>query len=333
MQTFLSAFTFCSPTMKKIQEKVDKVFRRFSRVPPAPPVAVVHVPPIVREVITGDPIFPPELEREIFELAAATDWTDSWTHQHVGVTALALPQICRRAQQWIEPFIYERISLLWATNGGDPVPRFLETIAARPASFFAAHVKYLYFDNSVPLATIQRILSVCTGVVSVGCQQAYCALAPLLAPLPLQRLLVSKLVLPSAPADLPPWAASLTHLGLSQALPSDPTAAFASLPSLTHLAVDYAALPNPEAPGMGAALATLLRACVRLRCLVLVTEARTDYRWALQRLRDDGFRDARFHVHLRPVMDGTWDAWSRRVPDMFAEAEKQFERRAKKSES
>ncbi|KAJ7133417.1 hypothetical protein C8R44DRAFT_849522 [Mycena epipterygia] len=305
--------------MKKIQAKLERSLRRFSSAP-APPVFVA--PPVVQEQITGEPILPPELEREIFELAAATDPPPNyWTRQHVGDTVIALAQVCRRAQSWIEPLIYERVSLLDVFDGTNPVPLFLDTLDKRPPSFFAMHVKHLYLGPSIPFLVVQRVLQVCTGVVSFGCHHPYISLAPLLAPLPLQRLLVSELALPAAPAVLPPWAASLTHLGLAQALPAVPAAVLARLPSLTHLAVDYAALPDPEMPGMGAALATLLTASAHVHCLVLVTAAKTDYKWALQRLREDGFADARLYVHLRPVMDGTWDAWSRRLPDVFAEAE------------
>ncbi|KAJ7704964.1 hypothetical protein B0H17DRAFT_1193451 [Mycena rosella] len=309
--------------MKRIQAKVARALRRLSGVP-APAILPSSPPPLAREVITGEPILPPELEREIFELAAASDAPpDYWMHQHVGDTVLVLPQVCRRAQSWIEPFIYERVSLLQNFRGEDPIPQFLATLDVRPATFFATHVKHLYLAPTIPLAVAQRVLRACTGVVSFGCHHPYALLAPLLAPLPLQRLLVSALAFPAAPApaDLPPWSASLTHLGLSLALP---TPALAHLPALTHLAVDYAALPDAEIPGtgVGAALAALLGAGPRIRCLVLVTAAKTDYRWALQRLREDAFADARLCLHLRPVMDGAWDEWSRRVPDMFAEAER-----------
>jgi hypothetical protein len=57
--------------------------------------------------------------------------------------------------------IYERISLLYWF---DRMPLFLATIDARPASFFAANVKYLYFDQTIgELPVVQRILSVCTA--------------------------------------------------------------------------------------------------------------------------------------------------------------------------
>jgi hypothetical protein len=95
--------------------------------------------------------------------------------------------------------------------------------------------------------------------MSVGCHLPYRILAPLLAPLPLQRLCVSEFV-PSALVDLSPWAASLTQLGLTQSLPPDTGTFFAALPALTYLAVDFHALPNPDSnnPSMSAALVRLL---------------------------------------------------------------------------
>ncbi|KAJ7160291.1 hypothetical protein C8R46DRAFT_1285886 [Mycena filopes] len=251
--------------------------------------------------------------------------TFDW-RQSVGSAVLALSLVCRRAKIWrvqtlillIDPIIYRTVPLLRSFVGQDPVSRFLVVVDSHPPSFFAMHVKSIYFDSSMPLSFVQRVLGVCTGATVVGCHHPYGSLAPLLAVLPLQRLLVSELTLPAAPEALPPWAASLTHLGISQTLPPDARAAFgAALPALTHLAVDYAALANP---GMGAALAALFHACPRVHCLVLVTESKTDYKWAHQRLREDGFADARFYVHLRPVMDGTWDAWWQ-AHDLFREAE------------
>ncbi|KAJ7745216.1 hypothetical protein DFH07DRAFT_963435 [Mycena maculata] len=244
-----------------------------------------------------------------------------WSRQHVGDTVLSLTRICRHVQSWIEPFIYERIAILQNYNGLDPVVPFLATINARPPSFFATHVKHLYIDRTIPLFAVQAILSVCTGLVSFGCHFSNASLAPLLVLLPLQRLLVSDLSFPCAPTPLPSWATTLTHLGLSGALPDAPSNFVPSLPALTHLAVDYDTLPDTESPGAGSAFVALLAAAPCVRCLVLLTGAKTDYKRVLGRLAKDGFRDPRLYVHLRPIVDGTWDAWSRRVPDVFAEAE------------
>ncbi|KAJ6585646.1 hypothetical protein B0H19DRAFT_1059846 [Mycena capillaripes] len=288
--------------MQEIHEKLDLAFRRAYYMP-TPPVG---------EVITGDPILPPELEREIFELAAAIP--NYWRTQDVEDMALVLPQVCRRAQTWIEPLIYERISLPPSWNRRDLIPRFLETSDARPASFFAAQVKYLYFDDFVELAVVQRVLSVCTGVVYLGCHHPYSSISPLLTPLPLQRLLVSELDLQSAPADLPPWATSLTHLGISETLPQDPNAVFVALPALTHLAIGYRACLYSD---VNSVLEGLFRAVPHLGCLVVVTRHRGEMRELSRALHNDRF-DARLKTY------GKWARRSRLLPDIFGTAEGQF---------
>ncbi|KAF8145359.1 hypothetical protein K438DRAFT_1991882 [Mycena galopus ATCC 62051] len=291
--------------MNEIHAKLDQVFRRSYRVNPALPAA--------REPITGDPILPPELEREIFELAAAIPYY--WTDQHVGDMALVLPQVCRRAQSWIEPLIYERISFLADTSTKDPTPLFLRTIDTRPASFFAENVKYLYFDKSLSLHFIHRVLSVCVGVISLGCHQSYNGLAPFLAPLPLQRLLLSDMELSTNFS--PPWVSSLTHLGLSVALPHDPLAVFGALPALTHLAFEFDALPSPSLNTLTGTVSRILLACPHLRCLVL-TISRANYRLTSHRLREEKFSNPRFYVLIRYITGGWYRR--RRVTDLFVEA-------------
>ncbi|KAK7022330.1 Zn(2)-C6 fungal-type domain-containing protein [Favolaschia claudopus] len=310
--------------MNSIRNKVDKIVKRFSQVPP--PVVMQPIPQ-PEQPITGDPFLPPELERYIFELVAANDTVgSSWSQQHVGDTVLVLPRVCRRVQCWIEPMIYSRIPLMQPVMDGDRAAKFLATIDARPACFFATHVRVLYIGRRIALSAVQRILSVCTGVVDFACHYSYLSLSHLLAPLPLQRLCLSEFAPPSTP--LPPWAASLTHLGLTEKIPADPANAFAALPALTHLAVGYEALPKQGEPGFGAALTRLFTACgSKLQVFVLMTGAKTDSRWAYQRLREDAFADPRLYVHLRPIADATWDAWSRHVPDVFERAEVEVVRR------
>ncbi|KAJ6492238.1 hypothetical protein C8R45DRAFT_1137385 [Mycena sanguinolenta] len=275
--------------------------RSYSVPPPAP---------ISPEIIAGEPILPPELEREIFELTAVTP--NYWTKQHVDDMTLILPQVCRRTQSWIEPLIYERIAFSKSTLVQDNFERrlqlFLETMNTRPASFFAANVKYLYFGPSVQLPIIRRVLSVCTGVVSVGCHHSHDSVSDSLAPLPLQRLLLSKFVLP---VELPPWTTSLTHLGLLDTVPNDHAQVFGALPALTHLAIDCDTVNlNP----LCGTLHSLLRACPRLRCIVLAAT-----RGYARRLHKENFNDPRV------CLLGHWpieSGWSRRPRelDLFQEA-------------
>ncbi|KAF7358712.1 Zn(2)-C6 fungal-type domain-containing protein [Mycena sanguinolenta] len=293
--------------MNENHAKLYQVLRRSYRVPPPAPIA--------QEVITGEPILPPELEREIFELAAAIP--NYWTNQHVGDMALILPQVCRRAQSWIEPLIYERIALSKPTMDNYNFERrlqlFLQTINTRPANFFAANVKYLYFGPSVQLPIIQHVLSVCTGVVSVGCHHPYDSIADSLAPLPLQRLLLSQLMLP---IELPPWTASLTHLGLSDTVPNNHPQIFRTFPALTHFAVDFETV---KLDSLIRTIQSLLIAGPHLQCLVL-TANRADSRRISQRLFQEKFRDTRFSLFGLMSIESGWYR-GRRVGDLFEEAE------------
>ncbi|KAJ7619579.1 hypothetical protein FB45DRAFT_1062952 [Roridomyces roridus] len=168
------------------------------------------------------------------------------------------------------------------------VPIYRSTVDVRCATFFAAHVKHLYLDRTVPLSTVTRILSVCTGVVSFGCHHPHTDVAPLLTSLPV-------------PLPDPSTSASTT---LTQ------------LPSLTHLAVDSFKLPYGVT--LVLVVTALLAAVPHVRFLVLV---RSHFRWVLQILQLCGLVDPRVHVHLGPEGDAPWHAWGWRVPDCFAVAE------------
>ncbi|KAJ7733600.1 hypothetical protein B0H14DRAFT_3168754 [Mycena olivaceomarginata] len=92
-------------------------------------------------------------------------------------------------------------------NGVDAVPQLLATIDTRPTSFFAAHVKHLYFPLTVLLPAVQRMLSVCTGT----------SLPPdtgtLFATLPaLTYLAVDFHALPNPDSDNPSMSAALVCL-------------------------------------------------------------------------------------------------------------------------
>ncbi|KAJ7069179.1 hypothetical protein C8F01DRAFT_1111800, partial [Mycena amicta] len=290
--------------MKKLRGKVGRVLRLLSGTLKADAaLSFSESLPPVKQMITGDPKLPPELERKIFELAAVDDEPEWWLRQNSGDTMLLLPLVCQQAQAGIEPLIYERISLLQTFNGvptGRTVPLFLETLATRPASFFAQHVK--------------RVLSICTNAVSVGCHQPYSKIAHLLVKMPLERLMIAAI---DFSAEYLPWKRTLTHLGISASIPQDEAslkALFSMLPSVTSFAVGADALPDPmDGPGIGRILQFILTVAPQLKAVVLATDSKTrqqhgktQYRWSYQRLREEGFDSGgRLYVHLRPVSDGT----------------------------
>ncbi|KAF7329478.1 hypothetical protein MKEN_00210200 [Mycena kentingensis (nom. inval.)] len=295
-------------TMKKLLRSL--------RLLPTPPAPTARKPV---EVIVRDPRLPSELESLIFELVAYQELP--W--MNATATILALPLVCRRVQAWIEPLFYHRISLVRNYEASETeLPKFLYPVAARSPSFFATHVPSLYFDYTIPLVAVQRILGVCTNVVQLGCHHPYSSLALLLDHIPLQHLMLSEFAFPPNP---PPWTRSLTHLGLTDHIPSDPQILLDALPSLTALAVGVSAFPDPsESPEVGRVVKTLLSLLpARVQTLVLTIDAKTTFRWTMQRFREESVWDERLYVHLRPVMDATWDGWSKSKPDMFEDAERE----------
>ncbi|CAK5270537.1 unnamed protein product, partial [Mycena citricolor] len=276
----------------------------------------------LKENISGAPRLPPELEREIFEMVVRCDWVEDWSRNSVWSMTLLLPLVCQRVRQWIEPLIYRKISILQPHNGAPTEALFLRTLASRPPSFFAAHVRTLYFHHGIESHVIQRALEVCTNASDVACSSTYAALAHLLSPFPITRLLVADVE--GLTADSAPWCRNITHLGLSARLSAHPESLLTTFPSLAYLAVEWAAVSTPDESAAAAVIRGLMAAQdSQLRMLVLVTETKTDYRWAIQNLKEAGFdlKAARFHLHLRPVFDATWDCWPRRDSDLFAEAE------------
>ncbi|TFK68745.1 hypothetical protein BDN72DRAFT_841437 [Pluteus cervinus] len=102
-----------------------------------------------------EPIFPPELEREIMEETARS---------YPG-SAVSLALVSRRARMWMETFIYETVTLSTIAI----CERFLYTMKQRPLSFFVAHVKSLCIPGDIPPSDAEKVLVVCQGVVNLAC--------------------------------------------------------------------------------------------------------------------------------------------------------------------
>ncbi|KAJ6601998.1 hypothetical protein DFH09DRAFT_900153 [Mycena vulgaris] len=107
---------------------------------------------------TPDRVFPPELERNIFEISALAN----------PGTIPRLILVARRVQEWLEPFLY-RVVFLANTP---PFPRLKLTILLRaiqnkPATFFRGAVRHLYIDNQVTDFEKRTILAACTGITNL----------------------------------------------------------------------------------------------------------------------------------------------------------------------
>ncbi|KAF8868800.1 hypothetical protein BD779DRAFT_1591568 [Infundibulicybe gibba] len=223
------------------------------------------------------PLLPPELERDIFELAART---------HRG-TAVNLTLVARRVQIWIERVIYEVVSL----SDRNKCSSFLRTLNTRSVQFFDEHVKALCLPYYLDMDQASRILSVCRHVNNLECWAqrgsspfSLCS-APQLDPLsssspsstPPQTVPAPLLPCPSrlsvnmrdlfhsSPPDFSlQLFANITHLRVADSwLFWSTWPSFAPIPILTHLALDFSGAGPAHIPRLAPVLVRILR--IRLR--------------------------------------------------------------------
>ncbi|KAJ7620364.1 hypothetical protein FB45DRAFT_150193 [Roridomyces roridus] len=107
------------------------------------------------------PIFPPEIERHIFEICALG--------RPVVVPRLIL--VAWRVKQWIEPLLYRTIVLGPEHSPTDGYPTFtpealLSAIHTKPPGFIATAVRNLGIYDSTT-AGYEEILAACTGVTNL----------------------------------------------------------------------------------------------------------------------------------------------------------------------
>ncbi|KAF7309396.1 hypothetical protein MIND_00310400 [Mycena indigotica] len=102
---------------------------------------------------SSSPVLPPEIEREIFEVAA-----------QIPGNATTLALVARRTQIWMERIIYETVTL----SSPNLTARFLTALDSRPAQFFTELVKSLCIPGDIPLQSAIRVLQACQGVVNLA---------------------------------------------------------------------------------------------------------------------------------------------------------------------
>ncbi|KAJ6573963.1 hypothetical protein DFH09DRAFT_1456500 [Mycena vulgaris] len=210
-----------------------------------------------------EPRLPPDLERLVFEYAAADD----------PPAMLQLILVAQRARAWIEPLLYRTLLLCQSSWH---LPLLLHTLAAHP--YAAQWVRALHIaPYIVPNAPcIARAVARCTRTQTLVDRSYGRTPLRILAALPLTRMCVALDTidglpdLASAPArDFAPFA-RLTHLHLLDA-PARWGSAVAplarALPALTHLALQnyMPAIRGANLP----ALRAILEDCARLHVLVV----------------------------------------------------------------
>ncbi|KAJ6564619.1 hypothetical protein B0H19DRAFT_81045 [Mycena capillaripes] len=178
------------------------------------------------------PVFPLELEREIFTTAAII-------HED---TILTLLRVAHRVWVWIEPLLYRTLVFSPGTTrtirDGRYSPSALRMIQKKSPTFIHKNVRHLMCTDEFPETAICVLLSLCTGVQNLVLWN----LTPPMLPF-LSSLRLTYLTLPlwdSTPLDHATKSSfvALTHLRVRNYSRNFNFPWINSLPSLTHLCVE-----------------------------------------------------------------------------------------------
>ncbi|KAJ7213780.1 hypothetical protein C8J57DRAFT_288477 [Mycena rebaudengoi] len=121
------------------------------------------------------PAFPPELEREIFEMAAID----------IPQSMPQLVRVARRVCVWIEPLLYR--TLIVTAPWSDALRLAIEIHPAKSAKYLRDFLAWGYYsDKEWPL----RILSLCSGIRNLTLFYANSAMVTALEVMELRRLSV-----------------------------------------------------------------------------------------------------------------------------------------------
>jgi len=248
---------------------------------------------------------PPELQREIFELAVRANRGDA-------ALKLNLTLVAHHVRLWVEKVSYELMTI----TSQNHAQGFRKLTDSKPPDFWATAVKTLLLYNLTEAQAVES-LSICSGVQALAVWTLDLpAIASLVGQLPLQRLSmnsrnVAKIISAASP---PTWLASLTHLDVefTDAKVSD-LQHLSQLPRLTHVAL-YASKEGT----LNAR--TVCGHCVGLRVLVITYDSENDS----ENNRDEIFQAYSFDpriVVMKPFSDDTdwtviihfclFDRWSR----------------------
>ncbi|KAJ7439697.1 hypothetical protein B0H11DRAFT_2293343 [Mycena galericulata] len=209
-------------------------------------------PELARPLPGLEPIFPPELEREIFELSALLD-------------SRVIPRlilVAHRVRIWIEPLLYrvisvEALSLIYHTMAKRQIPEdiLLAALESKPMSIWRDHTRHLYVG--LPAGeNMTRILSMCSRISDLALFRAnyeppfqYSKFLPLMAAMPLVRLstYLRALFYHERVDFSHPIFTHITHLNLLDTRAGDwwPEG-LGRLPCLTHISFDFPSSPYPS---------------------------------------------------------------------------------------
>ncbi|KAJ7443120.1 hypothetical protein FB451DRAFT_1568734 [Mycena latifolia] len=268
-----------------------------------------------------NPAFPPELEREIFEVAALL---------HPG-TIPTLLQVARRISIWIEPLLYTVVRV----NESPKIARAIMCATdSKPASFFHNSVHHLLLESGAPwtLSEATEFLKLCPRLISFAAfgQFADPTLLPILGQMRLRQISVALRTLFGGVGSIDlthAVFASTTHLDILDPIDQSGTgicARIAALPALTHLCLDRITSWKR--------LETLLADCPRLEVLVSLFP-RKESSMASQWAWSSPIHDPRFVVAVYTDLADNWEARARCRPNFWSLAEDFVARRRAGSEA
>ncbi|KAJ7132704.1 hypothetical protein C8R46DRAFT_1140603 [Mycena filopes] len=250
------------------------------------------------------PLFPLDLEREIFETTAILH----------PATRTTLLRVARRVHTWIEPFLYRVVVAEDADNPETQRADLVPILLNRPAELSRLAVRHLAIlvEPGTPSAEdALRLLKCCDGVTDLalgGSFRADSGLLPLLSELHLRRLAVRVQEL-GGPDLTHPLFASLTHLilfdddesHLRSLAPQIPT-----LSALTHLTAFFSLGQDEILPVLGD--------CSHLQLFLVLYG--TDSMYATAKLFSH--HDPRFVIGMYYDYWGQWEAGARGFSDLWS---------------
>ncbi|KAJ7059737.1 hypothetical protein C8F01DRAFT_1370603 [Mycena amicta] len=225
----------------------------------------------------SDPLLPPELENEIFELVALSYPTMIPT----------LMRVAQRVLHWTEPYLYRTVRV----RTSPILQPFLGILRTKSLSFLASSVRHVLLESGseCDYDLGLEVLTKCTGITSIGTTYRFRGPEVLaaLGSLPnLRRMTVDVGELFTEPGIAPrrvshigleidpahPVFSHVTHLSLHDNLDDARIrervcAALPGMPSLTHLRLKFR---PPELSN--ATLRHILTACLQLEVLLLTTD-------------------------------------------------------------
>ncbi|KAJ7635748.1 hypothetical protein DFH06DRAFT_661564 [Mycena polygramma] len=259
-------------------------------------------------IADSEPMLPPELERQIFEIAGLA---------YPGMIPTFLC-VARRIQVWIEPLLYRVVWVDIPTHAAK-TEAIRTAMKSKPSSFFHA-VHHLFIDSSSELSRQEArdLLRLCAKVTNFAVIGDFSesGLLPILAEMQIERLSTCLHDLFGSPSDVDlahPLFLSITHLDIFANL-AEPYmyAQLATLPSLTHVCLNG---------DVGWDIfRTLLSDCKMLVLLVDLWQPHSDPR-AEAFAAEAPFQDDRFVVGVYNKYWVDWEAGAEGREDFWAKAE------------